>query len=69
MKATVASFVALFCLVCAGRAQQGRGTIFGTVTDSTGAAVNGAKVTILNADTNTAINTEPTAKATTLPRL
>lgn len=32
--------------------------MFGTVTDSSGAAVNGAKVSILNADTNTTVNTE-----------
>ena len=58
VRTTFALLVALFCLVCAGHAQQGRGTIFGTVTDSSGAAVNGAKVTILNTDTNNAINTE-----------
>ena len=39
-------------------AQQGRGIIFGTVTDQSGAAVKGAKVTILNSGTNAAIVTE-----------
>src|SRR5262249_34616111 len=53
VKTTFGMLIALFCLVIAGRAQQGRGTIFGTVTDSSGAAVNGAKVTILTPTTNT----------------
>ena len=38
--------------------QQGRGTILGTVTDPTGAAVVGAKVAITNTDTNLVISTE-----------
>ena len=58
MRTTFALLFAFFCLLCSARAQQGRGTIFGTVTDSSGAAVNGAKVSILNPDTNTTVNTE-----------
>src|SRR6266852_2227732 len=45
--------VAALLLLCAspGKAQTFRGTILGTVTDSSGAAVGGAKVTIKNTDT------------------
>ena len=39
-------------------AQQGRGTIVGTVTDASGASVKGARVSILNVDTNNPVNTE-----------
>ncbi len=39
-------------------AQQGRGSYFGTVTDTTGAAVPGAKVTLTNVATNTSVATE-----------
>ncbi|MGH9673661.1 MAG: carboxypeptidase-like regulatory domain-containing protein, partial [Bryobacteraceae bacterium] len=37
--------------------QQGRGTILGTVTDSSGAAVVGARVTVTNVDTNVSFGT------------
>jgi len=40
------SFALLFCFNGTGRAQQVFGSIVGTVTDPTGAAVNGAKVVI-----------------------
>ena len=50
--------VALIGFVPAVRAQQGRGTIVGTVTDASGASVKGAKVSILNVDTNNPVNTE-----------
>lgn len=39
-------------------AQQGRGSYFGTVTDTSGAAIPAAKVTITNIATNTAVTTE-----------
>ena len=45
----------LLCLLLFGPvvlAQQGRGTIFGTVTDATGAVVPGATVTVTNTATN-----------------
>ena len=42
----VCSFFALICFSGTLSAQQVFGSIFGTVTDPTGAAVNGAKVTI-----------------------
>ena len=38
-------------------AQQGRGTILGHVTDSSGAAMVGAKVAVTNVDTNTSVTT------------
>jgi hypothetical protein len=37
-------------------AQQGRGTILGTVTDPAGAAIAGARVTITNTSTNLVFN-------------
>src|SRR5258707_8113105 len=45
--------VAALLLLCAspGKAQTFRGTILGTVTDSSGAAVSGAKETVKNMDT------------------
>lgn len=43
-------------------AQQGRGTILGTVTDATGAAVPGVAVTVLNTGTNAAFRTESNAE-------
>jgi len=39
------------------QAQQGRGTILGTVTDPSGAAVMGARVTVRNVDTNISFDT------------
>ena len=50
----------LLALLCsaAANAQQGRGTILGTVTDSSGAAIAGAKVSIVNVDTNNITNAE-----------
>ena len=50
---------ALMVLAAApGRAQTFRGTILGTVTDATGAAVPGATVTVRNVDTGLLRNTE-----------
>lgn len=48
--------LALLCSSLA--AQQGRGTIVGTVTDPSGATIKGAKVTILNLDTNASLVTQ-----------
>ena len=42
-------------------AQQGRGTILGTVTDPCGAAITSAKVAITNVDTNTTITSQTNA--------
>jgi hypothetical protein len=57
-KSKLVPLAALLCYALAAPAQVGRGTILGTVTDSTGAVVAGAKVTVVNVDTNVAINTE-----------
>lgn len=46
------SLVVAMLLATAAYAQQGRGTIFGTVTDATGAVVPGATITITNTATN-----------------
>jgi len=50
--------IVLACCIPAGWAQQGRGTILGTVADSSGAAVAGARVSIVNTETNTAVGTQ-----------
>jgi len=50
-------------LIAAGaalHAQQGRGTIFGTVLDPTGAAVAGARIEIRHLETNTLVSTTTT---------
>src|SRR5215469_15396446 len=49
--AGVAAMLALLVCVAPGMAQTFRGTILGTVTDTTGATIVGAKVTIRNVDT------------------
>ncbi len=51
----VHTLCALSLLPCLLIAQQGRGTISGTVTDQSGAAVKGAIITVLNIDTNTTV--------------
>jgi len=56
-----AAMVALALCAPAGRAQTFRGTILGTVTDSSGAAIVNAKVTIRNVDTGVERSTETTA--------
>jgi hypothetical protein len=50
--------LACFALYLPLAAQQSRGTFFGTVTDSTGAAVPDARVTLLNTGTNTAVSVQ-----------
>jgi len=50
--------IVLACCIPAGWAQQGRGTILGTVADSSGAAVAGARVSIVNTETNTVVGTQ-----------
>ncbi|WP_420239659.1 carboxypeptidase regulatory-like domain-containing protein [Telmatobacter bradus] len=47
----VLSVLVVLCLVCAGHAQSFRGSIQGTVTDSTGAAIPGAEVKITSPGT------------------
>src|SRR5580704_5646571 len=52
---------ALACLLFCGlplSAQQGRGTILGTVTDTSGAAIAGAKVAVTDIETNTTVATQ-----------
>ncbi|MBI4904585.1 MAG: TonB-dependent receptor [Acidobacteria bacterium] len=49
------ALLAVFCLPM--HAQQGRGSIAGTVTDATGAAVPGTTVQIINTETNATFNT------------
>jgi outer membrane receptor protein involved in Fe transport len=53
LRALLIASVAALLLLCAssGKAQTFRGTILGTVTDSSGATVSGAKVTVKNTDT------------------
>src|ERR1700685_3605282 len=53
----------LLCALPSG-AQTFRGTILGTVTDSSGAAVAGATVTVKNIDTGLIRTTETTADGT-----
>src|SRR5579871_702663 len=67
----VASFaaciaIALFCLCGTVSAQQVFGSIYGTVTDPTGAAVNGAKVTIteINKGTKSEVTTNESGNYT-----
>jgi hypothetical protein len=50
--------LSILCFASALHAQQGRGTVLGNVTDSSGAAVVGAKVSVTNVDTNTTISTQ-----------
>jgi len=53
--------LALLSLSSATWAQMGRGTILGTVTDPTRAAIVGARVTITNVDTNSTIASQTNA--------
>jgi hypothetical protein len=59
MRALGFKLIAIFSLLALPvGAQQGRGTIQGTVTDSTAGAVPGAKVTVTNVSTNVSFVTE-----------
>jgi len=63
LRAFLLGSVAALLLLCGSTtaAQTFRGTILGTVTDSSGAAVSGAKVTVKNADTGVERTTETQA--------
>jgi len=52
------AFAVMFLAALPLTAQQGRGTILGTVTDPTGAAIAGAAVAIQNTQTNVVINVQ-----------
>ena len=70
-KKTVASILAAI-VVCAvaGFAQDSRGTITGTVTDSAGAMIAGAEVRAVNKETGAAVNARTNESgAYTLPFL
>ena len=73
LSAAVRVIVTTFLLCLSGAvlfAQSERGTISGTVTDSTGAAVPQAKVTVTNLATNTVVSTLSNASGDyTLPNL
>jgi hypothetical protein len=58
IQAVFAHRCAVLCCAFAAHAQQGRGRILGTVSDTSGAAVAGVKVAIVNIDTTVAVNVE-----------
>src|SRR4051794_10920338 len=64
LKTSLSFWLIILAMIAAAalQAQLGRGTILGTVTDSSGAAISGARVTIVNTDTNTAIGTQTNAE-------
>lgn len=70
MRRSAAFWCGLALAVCAAHAQEFRGTILGRVTDSSGAVVPNAPVTVTNENTNTAVKTATTAAGTyTVPFL
>ena len=69
MKTFAASFFSLF-LAVATFAQSDRGTITGAITDSSGALIPGAKITLVNVETDTRSETVSTSTGNyTLPAL
>jgi len=61
MKRLVLTILVILSLVAAAKAQTFRGTILGTVTDSSGLAVAGATVTVKNAETGLVRTSQTTA--------
>jgi len=51
MRSLLSSVIAVVLLGVAAQGQTFRGTILGTVTDTSGAVVSGAKITVRNANT------------------
>src|SRR5260370_14767148 len=60
MKRLVLAILVVLSLAAASKAQTFRGTILGTVTDASGAAVAGASVTVKNQDTGILRSTQTT---------
>jgi hypothetical protein len=58
LKSKIVLISLAFCAVFSANAQQGRGTILGTVSDSSGAIVAGAKVAVVDIDTNNTVIAE-----------
>jgi outer membrane receptor protein involved in Fe transport len=61
MKRLILAILVVLSLAAVGAAQTFRGTILGTVTDTSGAAVAGATVTVKNAETGLARTSQTTA--------
>src|ERR1700741_395403 len=64
MKRLVLAILVVFSLVAPGKGQTFRGTILGTVTDSSGLPVAGAKVTVKNSETGLTRTTETSEDGT-----
>jgi hypothetical protein len=56
-RASVCLLISAFCLASGAYAQQGKGTILGTITDASGSIIAGAKVSVTNIDTTIAVLT------------
>src|ERR1051325_10856701 len=57
LRTLISTFVALFCFAAVVAAQEITGSIAGTITDSNGAVVKGATVTLSNSDTKLVVRT------------